>query len=125
MRLSTMPRWQKRVVLAMLRWKGWDRLVRTGEHVGIKTVDELWKYHNMQKQLKAEFLAYWNTARFDVLIAPGHGVTAIPHNLGAALTPACSYTIFANVLDLPAGVAGVGGGGGEGSRDGVGSKRMK
>lgn len=107
MRLSTMRRWQKRIVLAMLRWKGWDRLVRTGEHVGIKTVDELWKYHHVQKQLKAEFLAYWNTARFDVLIAPGHGVTAIPHNLGTALTPACSYTIFANVLDLPAGVVPV------------------
>lgn len=104
---SAIPRWIRGALCWVLRLFGLYRLSAVLSCTAGKSTYEFWQWVAERKRLQAVWLQMMRREKVDAILAPGMSLPALPHGMGANLTPAFSYTLLFNLLHWPAGTVPV------------------
>jgi fatty acid amide hydrolase len=103
-RLVRTPARLRRALARTLALLGERRLARTVAAIGERDVAAYWRLAFDRTQMQRGELDRWNELALDAVLCPATATPAPPHGTTHDFTPAVSYTVRYNVLNLPAGV---------------------
>jgi fatty acid amide hydrolase len=106
-RLSGLPASVRETVARGLRLFGEERVARTLEALGEKSVEEYWKLSWRRTELQRAEHAAWAEAGIDALLCPGYATPAVPHGASGDFSIGAVGTLRWNLLNRPAGVVPV------------------
>lgn len=106
-RLSRTPERFRHTLARGMRLFGEERVARTIESLGEKTVSEYWSLCWRRTELAREETAAWSEAGIHALLGPGYATPAPQHGATGDFSIGAANTMRWNVLNRPAGVVPV------------------
>lgn len=106
-KVSRMSAAARSALAAGLRLSGEARAAKLIGWLGERTVTAYWDLTRRARAYRLRFLKAMRDARVDLLIAPPHATSAMPHGLSADFVLAGSSSMLFNVLQMPGGVVPV------------------
>jgi fatty acid amide hydrolase len=91
----------------LLRIMGQRRTAQLLALIGARSADRYWQLSAARAAYAESFFNAWRAARLDAVICPPYPLPAIRHGGAEHLTLVASYSYWANVLGVPAGVVPV------------------
>ena len=107
LRLGRLPRIVRNVIAKVYAAIGDRRMAGILSHSYRCSASTLWQLTEAISEFRQEFLARMQVLQLDAIVCPPHATVAFKHGASHNMLPAASYSMLANVLGAPAGVARV------------------
>ena len=102
--LSMMPGIVRRVAANTLRRRNNPHKALLVESARKRTTDEYWQLSLELDRYRCQFVDVSREEKLELMLLPPAALPAFPHGNANELVTAAAYSMFANVLDFPAGV---------------------
>ena len=107
LRLAMFPGFVRQAAVAGLRWQNKTHAALLLESAKKRNVHEYWQLCHELDQFRRQLLADWTAAAVDLALLPIAALAALPHGKANDLITASSYSILANIMDVPSGALSI------------------
>jgi Asp-tRNA(Asn)/Glu-tRNA(Gln) amidotransferase A subunit family amidase len=103
-RLARTPAPARALLAKWLDWRGEARLAAGVRRIRELSAGDYGQLLRLRDEYRSRFVHELDARSYDAILAPAHGLAALPHGTSFQLTAAISYTALYNLLGMPAGV---------------------